>query len=189
MPGDKPRETIAELLERGRNALQGGWLEEAEDCFVCAITSQPRSSGITWLNAHYHLGETYARQERWEEAVNAWERALPLASAAPAKIISVYRREGKAALKAGDRDRARMLFDRVLSISYLQQHLLQMMRAAGNWNGYEPAALAWLAKLRAENKTIYLWSYERDGAVPCEDALSNRDYKTMHTLAFGEGKT
>lgn len=176
-----------ERLQAGITAMTAGYQEVAEREFQASLRLC-KASGDAGRTPMMYLGKLYRKQSRIDDAIAALEAAMPL-PAATTELISLFRERGKAAMKAGDADAARNWFDRLLSMGYIDNGLSEPSDTMEDWNQRERRCLIWLAEVKRRFGTIYAWHYERDGAASDCALISNRDYATMHKLAFAQDKS
>jgi tetratricopeptide (TPR) repeat protein len=74
----------AALFQQGKEALQAGHFELAEDDFRHVITLDPRSAA-----PHINLGVTYMREKRWDDALAELQKAEVLAPNQPGVQLNV----------------------------------------------------------------------------------------------------
>jgi tetratricopeptide (TPR) repeat protein len=79
-----PAKTAAALFQQGKEALQAGHFELAEDDFRCVIALDPSSAA-----PHINLGVTYMREKRWDDALAELRKAELLAPNQPGVQLNI----------------------------------------------------------------------------------------------------
>jgi tetratricopeptide (TPR) repeat protein len=176
-----------DLLQAGSAAVKAKQFEQAEEYLFAAHQMYntefagriPRGLDPR-LTVAFVLAKVYRTTGRYEDAINALEKSIPLQGAF-GELARIFRFLGKAAKKEGDLPAMKEWYRRMYCVAKMNAAIATLRLPDVPHPIDWARATHWLADVRSQCGTLY--AFQWDGLeVPNDTILSATDYKTIRAI-------